>query len=127
MGVVEYLADLGVRVTYVTPVAGYGWKITRYSKTALTVRLREAGVAIRPLRFARAFVDGVFVAEDLSTGDLEEIRTDHVIAAGNPIAVNELYEEIDALEIEVSLVGDSVSPRSSLEAVYEGHRVARAL
>ncbi|MDH3292713.1 MAG: FAD-dependent oxidoreductase, partial [Acidimicrobiia bacterium] len=90
MGVVEYLADLGVAVSYFTPVAGYGWKITVYSKTALTARLREAPVAIRPLRSARSFSDGIFTVEDLSTGGFERLEVDTVIAAGNPVADGDL-------------------------------------
>jgi 2,4-dienoyl-CoA reductase-like NADH-dependent reductase (Old Yellow Enzyme family) len=126
-GVAEYLADIGVVVTYVTPVAGFAWKVTRYSKTALASRLRAAGVAIRMLRSARRFADGEFVVEDLSTGGLETIPTDAVIAATHPVAEVELYEKITAAGVDVTLVGDCHAPRSALEAVYEGHAVARRL
>jgi NADPH-dependent 2,4-dienoyl-CoA reductase/sulfur reductase-like enzyme len=56
ISVVEHIADLGADVTYLTPVAGYAWRITRYSKTAITARLREAGVEIRLLRAGLSFI-----------------------------------------------------------------------
>ncbi len=138
MSVVEYLADLGVSVTYLTPVAGYGWKITVYSKTALTARLREARVGIRPLRSARSFVDRVFTVEDLSTGNVESLEVDAVIAAGNPMAVSDLAAAVAERPVflglaavsgapAVTVIGDSLAPRTALEAVYEGHRIAREL
>lgn len=77
-GVVEYLADLGVSLTYVTPVPGFAWKIT-------------------------------------------------VIAAAPPIAEDELYHQIAAIDVEVTMAGDCLAPLSALDAVYEGHAAARRL
>jgi hypothetical protein len=127
ISVAEHLADLGKDVTYVTPVAGYAWKVSRYSKTALTKRLRDAGVAIRPLRAARSFDGSNFVVQDLSTGSLEHISTDVVIAAGNPTANTELFAHLTQSGTTVTLVGDAVAPRTALEAIYEGHEVGRAI
>ena len=127
ISVVEHIADLGVAVTYLTPVAGYAWKITRYSKTAITSRLREAGVEIRLLRAGLSFIGNKFATEDLSTGEIEHITVDAVIAAGNPVARTDQYERVAVSEIGVTLVGDCLAPRSALEAVYEGHEVGRAL
>ena len=127
ISVAEHLADLAKDVTYVTPVAGYAWKVSRYSKTALTARLRDAGVAIRPLRAARSFDGANFIVEDLSTGSLEHISADLVIAAGNPTANTELFAHLTRSGTTVTLVGDAVAPRTALEAVYEGHEVGRAI
>jgi len=127
ISVVEHLADLGVDVTYVTPVAGYAWKVSRYSKTALTARLRDAHVSIRPLRAARSFDGNKFVVEDLATGSLESIPADAVIAAGNPTANNELFAQLTEKGTPMTLAGDAVAPRTALEAVYEGHEVGRAI
>lgn len=127
ISVVEHLADLGKDVTYVTPVAGYAWKVTRYSKTALSTRLRDARVAIRPLRAARSFDGSQFVVEDVTTGSVEHIPADLVIAAGNPTANTDLYAHLAGSGAAVTLVGDAVAPRTALEAVYEGHEVGRAI
>jgi|TARA_Y100000780_G_scaffold194503_1_gene183786 hypothetical protein len=127
ISVVEHIADLGADVTYLTPVAGYAWKITRYSKTAITSRLREAGVGIRVLRAGLSFIGNEFTVEDLSTGKTECITVDAVIAAGNPAARTDQYERIAVSGIGVTLVGDCLAPRSALEAVYDGHEVGRAL
>ena len=133
LGVVEHLADTGVEVTYLTPVAGYAWKITVYSRTALVARLREARVAVRPLRSAVSLHDGVFTVEDRSTGDHETLTVDAVVAAGNPAADSVGHSMAETLggdgpdRIAVTVIGDCLAPRSALEAVYEGHRVAREL
>tara|TARA_Y100001949_G_scaffold120285_1_gene102268 strand:+ start:127 stop:1692 length:1566 start_codon:yes stop_codon:yes gene_type:complete len=127
ISVVEHIADLGADVTYLTPVAGYAWKITRYSKTAITSRLREAGVGIRVLRAGLSFIGNEFTVEDLSTGKTECITVDAVIAAGNPAARTDQYERLAVSGTGVTLVGDCLAPRSALEAVYEGHEVGRAL
>ena len=127
ISVVEHLADLGVDVTYVTPVAGYAWKVSRYSRTALTTRLRDAHVSIRPLRAARSFDGTAFIVEDLTTGSLESIPTDAVVAAGNPAANSELFTQLSDSGTPVTLVGDALAPRTALEAVYEGHEVGRAI
>ncbi len=132
LGVVEHLADSGVDVTYLTPVGGCGWKITVYSRTALISRLRQARVAVGPLRSAVSYRNGVFTVEDLSTGDHETLAVDAVVAAGNP-AADELGHSMAARlaavspETAVTVIGDCLAPRSSLEAVYEGHRVGREL
>ncbi len=127
ISVVEHIADLGAAVTYLTPVAGYAWKITRYSKTAITSRLREAGVEIRVLRAGLSFIGNEFTVEDLSTGKTECITVDAVIAAGNPAARTDQYERLAVSGTGVTLVGDCLAPRSALEAVYDGHEVGRAL
>ena len=127
ISVVEHIADLGADVTYLTPVAGYAWRITRYSKTAITARLREAGVEIRLLRAGLSFIGNKFAVEDLSTGEIECITVDSVVAAGNPAARTDQYGRLAVSRIGVTLVGDCLAPRSALEAVYEGHEVGRAL
>jgi hypothetical protein len=125
--VVEHLADLGAKVTYVTPVAGYVWKVTRYSKTAMATRWRDADVAIQLLRSARSYDDGEFVVKDVSNGELHTLTVDAVVASGNPAANSELFDELVARGVDVTMIGDCLAPRTALEAVYEGHAVARGL
>lgn len=127
ISVVEHLADLGANVTYVTPVAGCAWKVSRYSKTALTARLRDVGVVIRPLRTARSFDGTSFIIEDLTTGVVESVPADIVIAAGNPTARAELFDRLSGSGSSVTVIGDALAPRTALEAVFEGHEVGRAI
>ena len=82
---------------------------------------------IRLLRAGLSFIGNKFATEDLSTGEIEHITVDAVIAAGNPVARTDQYERVAVSEIGVTLVGDCLAPRSALEAVYEGHEVGRAL
>ena len=50
-----------------------------------------------------------------------------MIAAGNPTANCDLYNDLVGSGVEVTMIGDCVTPRTALEAVYEGHAVARGL
>jgi hypothetical protein len=40
---------------------------------------------------------------------------------------NELYHALRAEGLSVEMIGDAVAPRTTYEAVYEGHRQARKL
>jgi len=84
-------------------------------------------VEIRLLRAGLSFIGNEFAVEDLSTGEIECITVDSVIAAGNPVARTDQYGRLAVSGIGVTLVGDCLAPRSALEAVYEGHEVGRAL
>ncbi|MDH3293080.1 MAG: hypothetical protein OER95_02025, partial [Acidimicrobiia bacterium] len=84
------------------------------------------------------FSDGIFTVEDLSTGGFERLEVDTVIAAGNPVADGDLAVALADRMASVgascgggtptiTVIGDNLAPRTALEAVYEGHRIAREL
>ena len=128
LSTIEHLADLGVRVTVFSPVAGFAWRTTIYSTLAWTKRLREKRVRIATLRKALSFDGDTLQVEDVSCGDVEEHRGfDSVVLAQYGAAVDDLRAPLVRAGIPLAFAGDCLAPRTALEAVYEGHAAARAL
>jgi dimethylglycine catabolism A len=123
----EHLAAEGREVTIISPSGAPGWQINIYSSFAWRHRLRELKVAVRANWQVRFFRDGVALLEDGATGERSEIRFDSLIAPGHGAPRDGLGRDIVRLAAErgqacqVIAVGDAQSPRTALEAVYEGH------
>jgi hypothetical protein len=80
------------------------------------------------LRSLVGLKDGRLSLEDGSTGGLEELHEiDTVIAARLNAAWNPLEAELSAAGVPFRLVGDCLSPRTAVEAVYEGHAAGRLM
>jgi len=128
LSAIEHLADLGKRVEVFTPVGAFAWRTTIYSTLANRKRLRDKGVKLRLLRGVLGFTDGRIVAEDTSTGEREELGGfDSLIGCQYNRPDGELLGNLRAGGLEVYAVGDCLSARTALEAVYEGHALARSL
>jgi mycofactocin system FadH/OYE family oxidoreductase 2 len=124
----EHLADLGKRVTLITGGAGYGTRITIYSLLAVRHRFREKQIRVLALRAVRAVEGSALVLEDLSTGQLDRLdAVDSVVAAAGGVADDRLGRELRGRVADLRIVGDCVSPRTALEAIYEGHVAGRTL
>jgi 2,4-dienoyl-CoA reductase-like NADH-dependent reductase (Old Yellow Enzyme family) len=134
-GFVEWLADTGRRVVLVAPTGTPGWHVNIYSSYAWRHRLKEKGVQILALHAIEAWdaTTGRLLLTDLSTGatvERHDIRA--VVAPGHGSPRDALVAGIAALAAtrdrapEVRLIGDAASPRSALEAVFEGHEAGRA-
>lgn len=128
LAAIEHLADLGKRVTVFSPVAGFAWRTTLYSTLGWAKRLREKGVKVATLRKVLAY-DGISLSvEDVSCGEVESLPGfSAVVMAQYNAAADELRAPLSRAGIELRLAGDCLSPRTALEAVYEGHEVARGL
>jgi 2,4-dienoyl-CoA reductase-like NADH-dependent reductase (Old Yellow Enzyme family)/thioredoxin reductase len=126
--VAEYLADLGKDVVLMVPTGTPAWTISMYSAFALSRRLKEKGVKMLGHRTPDSFLDGCVVARDLSTGDTEDIGMFDAVIAPTPGQPNdELVRELGGNAAQLHVIGDAMSPRTALEAIFEGHEVARAL
>ena len=125
-GAIE-LARLGHEVTVFTAVAGFAWRTTIYSTLAARKRLRDMKVRIATLRAVKGFANGTLTVEDVSTGELERLAFDSLVAAQYNAADDRLFTPLRAAGLTVKAVGDCLTPRTALEAVYEGHAAARAL
>lgn len=134
-GFVEWLAGTGREVTLVAPTGTPGWQVNIYSSFAWRQRLKQAGVRILALRAIHAWHGpGEAVLADLSTGELERRGDiDAVIAPAHGTPRDGLAAELRARLVgghaapSIHLIGDCASPRSALEAVFEGHEIGRAL
>jgi hypothetical protein len=125
---VEGLAACGARVHLASPSPSLAARITTYSRLALVPRLREAGVRAHLMVTAYAAEPGRVVLTDGLSGDTTELKgVTAIVDVGRPSAVDDLYRALDAVPDgpHVTVIGDANSPRTALEAVYEG-RIAGA-
>lgn len=128
LGLVEHLAETGRAVTLLTPIAAVAWRTTIYSTTETRHRWRRHRVRIIPLRRPLGRAGGTLRLEDQSTGDVESLADiDSVVVCRPADAHNPLEAPLRARGIAPVLVGDCLAPRTALEAIFEGHRAARAL
>jgi dimethylglycine catabolism A len=124
----EFLADLGKRVTFFSPMGGIAWRTTIYSTLANLKRLHERKVRIAPLRRVAGYDGDSLTVEDVSTGEMERhAGFTALIAAEHNFADQTLFREVRNLGIPVRQIGDNLAPRTALEAVYHGHVAAREL
>ena len=89
--------------------------------------LRELRVRIVPLRRLVDFREGSLEVEDVSTGDMETLAIDTLVAIRPNMADNELER---ALSFDGDLplgAGDCLAPRTAVEAVFEGHAAGRSI
>lgn len=124
----EGFARHGSEVHLVSPTAALHPRITTYSRLALTPRLQKLGVHAHLLR--RLDVTGpgrVTLTDVLGGGQTEVADVDVIVDLGRARAHDELYRQLDGAGDgpSVHVVGDANSPRTALEAIFEG-RVAGA-
>jgi 2,4-dienoyl-CoA reductase-like NADH-dependent reductase (Old Yellow Enzyme family) len=128
LGLVEHLAERGASVTLISPVAGALWRTTIYSNTLTFSRWREKKIRIRTLRRPQALAGGTLVLEDVSCGEIERLTgIDTVVACTPPRAAHALEAPLIAMGVTPVLIGDCLAPRNAVEAVFEGHRLARTM
>lgn len=123
----EHLADLGKQVTLLAPSGTPGWTISMYSSFALRHRLREKKVHIIGHHALVDHADGRAILCDLSLDELFERPATSVIASvpGRPRdGLRTFPGSGDRLHVAI---GDCLSARTALEAVFEGHEAARKL
>jgi hypothetical protein len=134
-GFIEWLAETGRQVSVIAPTGTPGWQVNIYSSFAWRHRLKQRGVRILALQAVQAW-DGAGSATlvDLSTGALRSCTEfDAVVAPTHATPRDALAAELRAMMAgrnaapELRLVGDCASPRSALEAVFEGHEAGRAV
>jgi len=133
-GFIEWLAGLDRGVTVVAPSGTPGWQVNIYSAYAWRTRLRDKGVRIIGHHSIDSFDGARVTLRDLSTGEIgETITAGAVIAPAHGAPRDRLHAELRTLFAArnqaptLRLVGDCASPRSALEAVFEGHEAARNL
>lgn len=121
--VAEGFALLGARMHLVSTSPSLFAQITTYSRLALVPRLRALGLRVHLMATISSSVAGEVVLTDSFSGDITVLTgVDAVIDLGRPVACDDLFRELDALDEgpAVHVVGDANSPRTALEAVYEG-------
>jgi dimethylglycine catabolism A len=129
-GFVEWLAGTGRHVTLIAPTGTPGWQVNIYSSFAWRDRLRQLGVRIIGLHTVHSFDGASLALTDLSTGAPGETLTVGAVVAPTHGTPNAALQEAFAgrnSSVALHLVGDCASPRSALEAVFEGHQAGRTI
>lgn len=88
----------------------------------------ESGVQVMVDHFVRSMRPGVVELYNIFTPTrVTEVAADAVVFATARQSRNELAQAAQELGIAHTLIGDAVAPRATFEAVFEGHRMGRAL
>ncbi len=126
--IAEGLARLGAEVHLVSPTPTLYSRITTYSRLALVPRLRELRVRAHLMRTLTVPAARQVTLTDTLSGDRTVLaEVDVIVDLGRPQARDGLYRALERLPDGPCLhvVGDASSPRTALEAVFEG-RIAGA-
>jgi NADPH-dependent 2,4-dienoyl-CoA reductase/sulfur reductase-like enzyme len=124
----EYLAERGHAVTLVTPMIYPGYGIETLGWRLIYQRLLERGVEFRPLvTLAGVERDHVRLRHVYTGAEERADGFETIVTATLPRARNSLYRELKDVVPEIHLIGDAAAPRGIEEAVYEGHKVGRAI
>lgn len=128
-GIVEFVAERSKQVTWVTRFPYVGYDLVKTHELGPTYqRLLSKGVEFVPNTVVEEIGEGTVVLANIyDPGRRREIGVDTVVLAGGSIANNELYRRLKGQGVELHAVGDCVAPRDVAMAVYEGHKLGRAL
>jgi len=128
VSVAEFLADLGKTVTLVALTGAPGWTISMYSVFAMRARLKQKKVRVIAGHALDDHVNGMAQLTALSLDEAgPTVRADSVIAPLHGSADDALRVAFAATSTSARILsaGDCQSPRTALEAVYEGHEAGR--
>ncbi|MEV0757375.1 FAD-dependent oxidoreductase [Streptosporangium sp. NPDC050280] len=125
--VAETIAGAGGTVHVVTPATSPLWGVTEYSRMTALERLRNRGVDIWTGAVAEFGEGRAVVRSSLVSAETVIDGVTDVIELDSPDALDALATDLAGSGLTVHVIGDAVAPRSLLEAMYEGHALARAL
>jgi hypothetical protein len=128
-GFIEWLAGTGRAVTVVAPSGSPAWQVNIYSSFAWRARLRQHRVRIIGHHAVEAFDGTRATLHDLSTGRTLGVMAGAVVVPTHGTPRSALQAALAARNGMPAVVGvgDCQSPRSALEAIFEGHEAARSL
>jgi mycofactocin system FadH/OYE family oxidoreductase 1 len=128
IGVAELLSSLGAAVTLVTPDFVAGDQLARTGDLApANVRLQQAGVAIAKRSVVCSVDTESVVVEHRDSGETSTLPAAVLVDAGHRLPEDTLFRTVSAARPGVFVAGDAVAPRTILESVLEGRRVAMNL
>ena len=126
--VAELLADQGKQVELITTKPYVGAAIELLTWRLLYQRLMEKGVEMSPSTALKQIgEDSVTVYSTITKQEREIKGVDAVVFAVGGAAVDGLYRALKGKVEVLYAAGDCVAPRGVEQAVYEGHKVGRAI
>jgi mycofactocin system FadH/OYE family oxidoreductase 2 len=123
----EYLAERGKQVEIITRAPMIGADINFLSLGPQCQRLRERGVLFSPMTWVKEISGTTVFAYDVYSKQERRVRADTVVLSMGNQSENSLYKNLKGKVKEIFAVGDCVTPRKAIDAIYEGHRVGRLL
>jgi thioredoxin reductase len=126
-GTAEYLAGQGKIVEIITRAPSVGHEINFLSLGPQYQRLRTNGVTFTPMTWVNRIEGTTVHAYDVFSKEEKQIQADTVVLSMGNRADNRLYRELKGKIDEIHCIGDCVAPRKVIDAVYDGHKLARVL
>ena len=123
--VAEHLAEEGKQVTIVEMLERIGTDIGMTTRWVIMQRLRNAKIKLVTKTKAEEFTDkGVETNRD---GIKEFFAADSIVLAMGLVPQNELYRRLEAKGIKCYSIGDCNEAQKILQAIEDGHRIAREI
>ena len=123
--VAEYLAEKGKRVIIVEMLERIGIDIGMTTRWVIMQRLRNAKIKLVTKTKAEEFTDkGVVTDRD---GIKEFYAAPSIVLAMGLVSQNELYRRLEAKGIKCYSIGDCNEAQKILQAIEDGHRIAREI
>jgi 2,4-dienoyl-CoA reductase-like NADH-dependent reductase (Old Yellow Enzyme family)/thioredoxin reductase len=125
----EFLADQGKDVTLVMPLPIRYISANPYEMDHLTLAVQTAALKAKGVKrvgdceVKRAGPGKVFI-RDVFTEKDEELDADTLVLSYWRKADTRLYDELQGRIKGVHKIGDALSPRRCINAIYEGHKLA---
>lgn len=124
----EYLADQGKQVRMISGHLMIGIDLPPAVLAPTYARLLNKGVQMAPHTVLEAIETDCAYVRELFTGRISKMKdVDTIILIMGNVANNNLYHALKSYPMELHAVGDCVAPRLLGQAIYEGHKVGRAL
>lgn len=90
--------------------------------------LYESGVEVLPDLFVKEIKGDAVEFLNVYVNDITTmLPADWIVMATGRQSDNDLYHALRARGVSTEMIGDAIAPRTTYEAVYEGHRQARKL
>ena len=126
--VAELLADQGKKVELITTKPYVGASIELLTWRRLYERLMEKGVKMSPSTGLKQIgEDSVTVYSTITKEERDIEGVDAVVFAVGGAAEDSLYRALKGKVEVLYAAGDCLAPRGVEQAVYEGHKVGRAI
>ena len=126
IGLGELLARSGREVIVVTPVPT-PMLLDRETVGYALPRAVQAGMVWRPNTALGLIGDRQVIVADVFSRKPEAIPVDHVVIRTHGLPNDELFFALEGRVGEVHRIGDAVAVRPADRAIFDGHRIGRAL
>lgn len=127
-GTAEFLAEKGRKIKIITRLPYVGMSLPPGSSGPDYQRLLTMGVEFFPFTAVKAIEGNTIVAYNVYSKQEQRIEgIDTIVLVGYNDPDNSLYHALKGKIKELYAIGDCVAPRNCIDAIYDGHKIARTL